>query len=52
VKLKEEPGVLDATDDDVNAVRVRQSGVDDKARSLVEPVDKIEVVCDMVETVI
>jgi len=52
VKVKEEPGVLDTTDDDANAVRVRQSGVEDSARSFAEPVVKIGVVSDVVETVI
>ena len=52
VKVKDEPGVLDTTDDDVNAVCVRQSGVEDSARSFVEPAVKIGVVSDVVETVI
>ncbi len=52
VKVKEEPDVPDTTDDDANAVCVRQSGVEDSARSFAEPVDRIGVVSEVVETVI
>ena len=52
MNVKEEPGLLDVTVDETKAARVRQSGVDESARSLFDPEAKIGVVTEVVETVI